>query len=130
MKRRKRIGIIISHIDDIYQRKFIPGVLQHALELDYDCVIFSYSIKNSIVSGMLKGASNIFNLVNFKNIDAIIIVPDSIRDKTVLNSFIEIVQNNFKGPVVSADITFPYFKSILTDDASIIEKIWYLTKMS
>lgn len=123
MKRRKRICVIVAEIDDLYQQKAVPGIIEQCFKYDYDCYIFSYYLKVNDNPKIEAGNINICNLINFETIDAVIIMPDTIANKDSLTKIIDLVKENFKGPVISMDITLPEFKSIVSDDGSIIEAL-------
>lgn len=123
MKQRKRICVIASEIDDLYQQKALPGIFEQAFKYNYDCMVYTFYLKGNENEQIENGASNIYNLINFNKIDALIIMPDTITNKNSLEKILSLIKKNFKGPVVSLDITIPEFKNIVSDDGAIIEAI-------
>lgn len=123
MKRRKTIGVLIAQAEELYQSHLLTGITEKCFELDYDCLVFSMPSKNETSADILKGAANIFRLVNFDRIDAVLIVPDTIVDEESARLAVDLVRENFKGPVVSVDLKSEFFPSVMTDDTGAVEAI-------
>ncbi len=122
-KQRKIIGVIISHADGLYQRKFIEGVQRRAYALDYDVLVFSTLIKTGASEMWRYGEQNIYNMINYDVLDAVIYVPDSIHIEGVAEKIENKIKTDFKKPVVSAEIVIDGFESVLTDDVVYVKKI-------
>lgn len=123
MKRRKTIGVMLAQAEEVYQTHLMSGITERAFELDYDCMVFSIPIKNETSRKICTGASNIYRLINFDRLDAVIIVPDTINDKESGELAVDLVRENFDGPVLSVDLRSEFFPSLMTDDAGSIEAI-------
>ncbi len=123
MNNRKTIGILLAQPEENYQNQFLQGVTEQAFAHDYDCIVFAVEYKDVKDNTSIIGSDNIFELVNFDLLDAVIIVPDTIKNKPTLERLIERIKSEFNGVVVSADTKIEGFENIDTDDSDAIEKI-------
>lgn len=122
-KYRKIIGIIASRVNGIYQKKFIEGVQRRAYALDYDVLVFSSITDEGPAKEWQYGEHNIYNMINYDLLDALIFLPDTIKDSAVVDSLAEKLRADFRKPVVSAELDEDGFASIFTDDIKPIKKI-------
>lgn len=123
MRNRKRIGLIMAQPEELYQTQLLSGFLKRAFELDYDCLIFSISIKNDATPEICVGESNIINLINFNKLDGVAILPDTIKITEVLDRIVKMVGENFSGPVLYIDLKSDRFPYVLTDDSPAVEAV-------
>ncbi|MCD8095665.1 MAG: substrate-binding domain-containing protein [Ruminococcus sp.] len=121
MDRRKNIGILLAQPEESYQKKLLEGIIQQAFEYDFDCLVFASEYKQDFATRSLNGSMNIFELVNFDMLDAVVLVPDTIKYESMRNMLVDMIKERFDGPVVSADMFIDGFKSMDTDDFSVIE---------
>lgn len=123
MKDRKTIAVLITQPEEQYQGNLISGISKRAYELDYDVAVFATCYKIAPTDDIKVGAANIFSLINLKKIDAMILVPDTIKDKAALDYVVNNVAASFTGPMLSIDLELPGIANMSTDDASVIEKL-------
>ncbi|MBR5645424.1 MAG: GGDEF domain-containing protein [Treponema sp.] len=122
MGRRKRIGLITISPERDYQRRIIKGILKQCQKYDYDVFMFSSMVQHSLFfKDYLQGELNIYNLINFDLLDAVIITPVPMTDDhdyTLVNSILKKVQTECKKPVISIDLGFGDYETVYTDDFS------------
>ncbi len=123
MNDRKNIAVIIAQPEEFYQSRLMQGITKQAFARGYDCLVFSTEFKENVAEQVLRGAANIFKLMNFELIDGIIIVPDTIKDKNALNSVCKRIKENFNGPVITLDMEIDGFDSLHSDDGAVIEAL-------
>ena len=117
---RKRIGVIIACPENDYQHNVLAGIFAQANVYNYDVFVFSplaHVTSNS--KEHVQGELNIFSLINFELLDAVIIVPISLtedNDTTIVNALLEQIKEKCKIPVVSIDIPLEDYPVIRTDE--------------
>ena len=117
---RKRIGVIIACPENDYQHNVLSGIFAQANVYNYDVFVFSplaHVTSNS--KEHVQGELNIFSLINFELLDAVIIVPISLtedNDTTIVNALLEQIKKKCKIPVVSIDIPLEDYPVIRTDE--------------
>lgn len=116
---KKRIALLLGQPDEAYQQEFIRGVKNRAFELGYDVLVFSMFIKYQNTKEREVGDSNIYNLVNYSMVDAVIVLADTIQTPEVEKQIEERIHNEFKGPVVIIDSESDYFYHFWTDGYSL-----------
>jgi diguanylate cyclase (GGDEF)-like protein len=122
MGQRKRIGLITISPERDYQRRVIKGILKQCKKYDYDVFMFASMVQNSLFfKDYLKGGLNIYNLINFDLLDAVIITPVPMTDDhdySLVNFLLNKIQSECKKPVISIDLAFGDYETIYTDDFS------------
>ena len=117
---RKRIGVITACPENDYQRYVLSGILAQANACNFDVFVFSplaHVTSNS--KEHVKGELNIFNLINFELLSAVIVMPIALtenNDRTIVNALLEQFKANCKIPVVSIDLPFGDYPVIRTDE--------------
>ena len=117
---RKRIGVILACPENDYQHRILSGIRTQANAYNYDVFVFStlaHVTSNS--KEHVKGELNIFSLINFELLDAIIIIPIALtenNDTSIVNALLEQIKAKCKVPVVSIDIPFGDYPVIRTDE--------------
>lgn len=122
-KYRKIIGIITARGSGVYQKKFIEGVQRRAYELDYDVLVFSNITDEGPAEKWQYGEHNIYKMINYDLLDALIFLPDTIKDNAVVAELAEKLRTEFHKPVITAELDMDGFKCILTDDKKSVKKI-------
>ncbi len=122
-KARKTIGVILSLADGFYQKKLIEGIQARAYEMNYDVLIFSTFIKEGSSPEWQTGEKNIYNMINYNLLDAVIIAPDTMQLEGCLDKVVSDIKSSFKGPVVSVEYTIDGFHSIFSDDVKPVKKL-------
>ncbi len=115
-----RIAILLGQGDEDHQEKFITGAMKQAFCMGYDVCVFSMYIKYQNTPERDKGDSEIFNLINYSEFDAVIIMSDTIQTPGLIDRLEEDIHNRFKGPVLCVDKDSKYFKSFWTDGYSLV----------
>ena len=127
MKNRKRIGVMVVHPEQIYQKRVMEGIMIQCERYDYDVVCFTplvdiwFSNKD-----YLNAELNIWKLINFDLIDAMIVVSISLTrhtDVSEINKVEKFLREHCKKPVVSLDIPMEGAEYKFTDDAPAFRKI-------
>lgn len=122
-KARKTIGVILSLADGDYQNKLIEGIQTRAYALDYDVLVFSSFIKEGSSPEWQSGEKNIYNMINYSMLDALIIAPDTMQLEGCLEKVVADIKKKFKGPAVSVELELEGFHSIFSDDVKPIKKL-------
>ena len=117
---RKRIGVITACPENDYQHHVLEGIFAQADVYNYDVFVFSTLAHVSTKSKEhVQGELNIYNLINFDLLDAIIVVPIAITEEAE-TKIVETLLKQFKAecniPVVSIDIPFGDYPVIRTDE--------------
>ena len=117
---RKRIGVILSNPETIYQQRLMDGIFAQCHKYDYDVVIFCTLVMSChFDKKYLDSELNIFELINFENLDGIIVDTISLsEDKTVwIREYIaDKLKKECTKPVVSLDLPLGDFPTVYTDD--------------
>ncbi len=117
---RKRIGVITACPENDYQHRVMTGILAQANIYNYDVFVFSpLAHVSSKSKEHVKGELNIFNLINFDLLDAIIVAPIPLTeeaDTSIVDSLLERIKAECKIPVVSIDIPFGDYPVVRTDE--------------
>ena len=101
--RRKRIGVLTAQADEYTQSRFLSGLFERSAQLGYDVCVFSMYLKCQDTSSREIGDSNIFNLVEFKDYDAIIVFTDRIRTPGTAEGLLWRLKQEYEGPVLIMD---------------------------
>ena len=123
MKNRKLIGVIISEVEGLYQHKLLKGIISECYALDYDIAIFSTFIKNSGFREYKIGEKNIFNLINFKHFDGILVAAQTLAIENLSEEIEDMLGEKCKCPILYIDEASKYFPSVYTNDYDSAEQI-------
>ncbi|MGN1102490.1 MAG: hypothetical protein ACI4RG_09875, partial [Huintestinicola sp.] len=90
--KRKNIAICVTGYNWDYESKVVSGISEKCAELDVNLLIFATLIQrpelNSnrvLPESVIRGESEIFNLINYNIIDGLIILGDSIIDEEIIS---------------------------------------------
>lgn len=119
-KQRRLIGIFLSQPDDYYQSHVMVPLLKCLFKLNYDAAVFCTSVKGDVDENFARGDANIFNIVNYDLLDAVVILPDTLKIPGLADKLINEINAKFKGPKVSIDMEAEGFVSICADDESAV----------
>ena len=121
--KRGRIAILVGHADEEYQRKFIEGFLRRGFEADYDVCIFSMYRKyqNTVERG--EGESSIFQLLEPKHFDAIVMLKDTIQVPGKAQDIEEKLHDTYKGEVLVIEQESDHFPTLCTDGYKGMRKV-------
>ncbi|MBR4555631.1 MAG: GGDEF domain-containing protein [Ruminococcus sp.] len=127
MNKRRRIGLIVVNPETIYQSRVLDGVISQCEKYDYDVISYSPLIDVWFSNkDYLKAELNLFELIDFDLIDALIVVAISMTrnsDYTVIKDLEALLKERCTKPVVSIDIPIEGGEMVCTDDAPAFEKI-------
>lgn len=120
----KKIGVIICEATATYQTEILKGINSQAHSLGYDVLVFATFIKVSYFDHVEHGERNIFNLINFDELDGVIVVGDSLRIRGLKEELFPRLQHECSCPVVFIDSTNDMgFDNITTNDTLSFEEI-------
>ena len=120
---RKRIGVLLAQADETTQNHFMQGFLQEAFASDYDVLIFSMYVKYQQTNLRELGESNIYELINYDMLDAIVILLDTLQTTGLSDSIQKKIHDKFDGPVLVIDQKSPYFPSVMNDHCTPIRRL-------
>ncbi|MBR1392573.1 MAG: GGDEF domain-containing protein [Ruminococcus sp.] len=127
MKTRKRLGLIIVNPEQIYQSRILDGIMTQCERYDYDVLSFTPLIDIWFQQKeYLNAEKNIFNLINFDLIDAMIVVAISMtrnEDHSEVKRLAEYLKENCPKPCISIDLPMEGAELVFTDDAPAFRKI-------
>lgn len=110
--RRKRIGVLTAQADEYTQSRFLSGLFERATQLDCDVCVFSMYLKCQDTSSREIGDSNIYNLVEFQDYDAMIVFTDRIRTPGISEGLVWRLKREFDGPVLIMDDLVDGYESL------------------
>ncbi len=120
MAARKRLGVVTICPEDDYEQRVLSGIFSQAKNYDYDVLVFSPLSHPSTQSrAYVKGELNIYSLINFDLLDAVIITPITMQEQSnpeIINTLLEKFKKECKVPVVSIDFPFGNYPVIQTDE--------------
>ena len=120
---RKRIAVLLGQPEVDYQSHFVEGVMQQALQADFDVCLFSMIRMYQSSATREQSDSNIFRLINPNMFDGVILLLDTIQTPGVAGKIEEHVKEGFHGPSLCIDIGSKYFPTMWTDGATGIYKM-------
>ena len=121
---RKRIGVIISQVEQTYQKMFVEELLSEAFSLDMDVLLFTPFLKECSDAEYVMADNNIFNIINYNSLDGIIFAADAINDSPIKQKLTRsFVSGKISIPILSVDYETEGMECIVHDDAEDIKKI-------
>ncbi|MCR5418150.1 MAG: EAL domain-containing protein [Lachnospiraceae bacterium] len=112
---RKRVAVLVGQADESYQSRFISGLIEEAFSANVDVCVFSMYRKYQDTTEREKGEGNIFNLVNFKLFDAVILLKDTIQTVQIIKPLEQRIRAEFTGPVLVIERESDFFESVYCD---------------
>ena len=117
---RKRIGVITACPENDYQHHVLTGIFAQANVYNYDVFVFStLAHVSSKPQEHVQGELNIFNLINFDLLDAVIVMSIALTEENnhkIVDSLLKKFKAECTIPVVSIDIPFGNYPVIRTDE--------------
>lgn len=127
MGARRRIALITTELENIYQQRVMKGMFAQCAKYGYDvAVISTFLDTSSYREENMKGELNIFNLINFDLFDGVIITPTplfAMDDGTFEGAMLEYFQSNCHCKVVALDLPFGDYEVVYTDDTGAFYEI-------
>ncbi len=115
MAKRRRIALLLGQADEEYQQGFTEGVLKQCRKQNYDVCVFSMFIKYQNSKEREIGDSNIYELINYSDFDAVILLIDTIQTPGKAKEIEEKIKKSFTGPVICIDADIEGFFCFWTD---------------
>ena len=117
---RKRLGVVTVCPESDFQQRVLSGIYAQAVQYNYDVFVFSPLAHVSTKSkDYVKGELNIFNLINFDLLDAVIITPVPMQEEGtsyIVENLLKQIKEKCKVPVVSIDATFGDYPVVRTNE--------------
>ncbi|MGN0690913.1 MAG: LacI family DNA-binding transcriptional regulator, partial [Oscillospiraceae bacterium] len=126
--KRKNIAVCVTGYDWDYESRVVSGIGESCAELDINLLIFATLIRRPelntdrvLPESVIRGESEIFNLINYDIIDGIIILGDSLIDENVINDVAAKAEER-NIPVVNVnDPTHMLFRNVILSDKKAME---------
>ena len=117
---RKRLGVVTICPEDNYEQRILSGIFSQANNYNYDVLVFSpLSHPSAQFRAYVKGELNIYSLINFDLLDAVIVVPITMQEQSnheIINHLLEQFKEKCHVPVVSIDFPFGDYPVVYTDE--------------
>ncbi len=123
MNKRKKIGVIISKTDELYQHRLLKGIIKQANAMDFDVLVFTNLIGYCDYKKIQDGEDNIYRLVPFDQLHGLILCPATFADRAFYRSIEERVREKAHCPVYVVDDQSSFYPSLFTDDGAIIRQL-------
>ncbi|MCQ2465266.1 MAG: GGDEF domain-containing protein [Oscillospiraceae bacterium] len=124
---RKKIGVITTDPENIYQVKVLEGITGKAAQMNYDVLVFATFVKaNHLNLQYLEGESNIFNIINFEKLDGVILLTQSFRyhsDNLLYDKIYGLLKKKCRCPVITVDESIGSYEKVVTDDIESFQKL-------
>lgn len=124
---RKKIGFITICPESDSQQNTFRGVFSQCAKYNYDVLVFSPLVHSSHFNKVyLKGELNIYNLINFDELDAVIVTPISMEEngeRAISESVCKLLEEKCKKPVIALNEEFGKYTVLYSDDCSSMEYI-------
>ena len=115
MTPRKRVALLLGHVEESYQSSFIKGFFEQMFTYNCDVCVFAMYNKYQETEEREKGESVIFSLVNPALFDGIVILSDTIQTPGLAEKLEERFKDCYSGPVVCVDKQSKYYPTLITD---------------
>lgn len=120
---RKRIGVLIGEAEAPHCMTLLTGIANEAKKLNFDLFVFTNFNQTMGQLRYVQGEGAIYDIINFKELDAILLVPESLRIPGVARLIEKKVLNEFIGPVICLDYESEYFLTMKFDDLSLMKRM-------
>ncbi len=123
MTSRKKIALLLGHVEESYQTLFIEGFFQQMFGYNYDVCVFAMYNKYQETVEREQGESVIFSLVNPALFDGIVILSDTIQTPSLAEKLEERFKDSYSGPVICVDKQSKYYPTLITDHYFVCKKL-------
>lgn len=127
MGTRRKIALVTTEVENIYQQRVMKGMFSQCARYGYDAAVFTTLVDTThSMKENLKGELNIFNLINFDLFDGVIITPDplfAMDDGTFEAAMLKMFREKCHSKVVALDLPFGDYETVITDDTSAFYEI-------
>lgn len=122
MTQRKKIGVIISQLDDLFYNRSLCFLERELFRMDMDVLAFTTLSASGIHEEFAEGECSIYTMMNFDELDGIIIFPQSLN-LLQQQKILQQIHDEYRGPVVSVEIPLWDFPYIPFSDKEGMEKM-------
>lgn len=130
LNNRKIICAVTASASKNEQKQLLSGIISKAHEMDYDVIILSNIYNTAKYHAHIEVENRIYNLIDSKKIDGIIVNSDSILNENLLLNIKNKLMSRTDIPVISVGTSLPEFTSIDNDTkADIIEITQHLVEV-
>lgn len=124
---RKKIGLITICPETDSQQNTFRGVFSQCAKYNYDVLVFTPLVHSSHFDKVyLKGELNIYTLINFDELDAVIVTPIPMEEngeRAISESILRMIEEKCTKPVISLNEDFGKYTVLYSDDCSSMEYI-------
>lgn len=85
---KKIIGVCLTKINDDFRKSFVDCLYKETRNSEYKLLVFNSVLDFYNNDAYDKGAKSIYKMINFKLLDALVILYESFMDKTVVHELI------------------------------------------
>lgn len=103
MTERKRIGCIFCDLIDEFHGKLVEGIIETANSYNIDVLLFSTLSMSKDENRYVTGEINIYNLINFDELDGIIVNETTFQNHAITDKVFELLKKCSKPVVVIGD---------------------------
>ena len=122
MERRKCIGVFLGQPNLSFQSELLKHIRDNAFEVGCNVAVFSAMLYTGGYPFFQDGESQNVSLANFDTLDAVIVVPDTLRaSENDGKEIMDYIKRNFSGPCVSLDMEAAGYKEFFCDDIDSID---------
>lgn len=122
MERRKCIGVFLGQPQLPFQAELLKHIRDNAFAVGCNVAVFSAMIYTGGYPYFQDGESQNVSLANFDIMDAVIVVPDTLRaSENDGKEIMEYIKRNFSGPCVALDIEAEGYKQYFCDDTDSVD---------
>ena len=119
---RKTIGVFVSQVNSEFQQGLSRGISIRAQELNYNIAFFT-NFGGYGQHEYDKGERRIADLPDYAELDGIILAPDTMAVKGLLERIRSHIDTKSKCPVVSIRRKIDEYYNVLIDDNKVLEDI-------
>ena len=116
-----KVALMIEEMDQSYQTAILNGIASSAAEFSMNISVFT-SFRGSINPDHEKGELNIFNLPDFRDFDAAILLTNTIAHQATVNDILSRIKEAGI-PAVSIDNDIPYLYHVGIDNKTAMRHI-------
>ena len=128
--RRKCIAVCVTGYNWEYETRVVSGISKKCAELDINVLVFATLIKHpplnvdrKLPKSIIRGESEIFNLINYDLIDGIIILGDSIISENIIT---DIADKTAERNILVVNVNDPnhkLYRNVILSDKTAMELI-------
>lgn len=109
---RKIIGVVTASAAKNEQKQLLSGIISKANEMNYDVIVLSNIYNTAKYHAHIEVENRIYDLIDSKRIDGIIVNSDSILNENLLEDIKNKLLRRTDIPVISVGTSLPEFVSI------------------